>query len=126
MASSSLLLRLLICIGALGVCLYGYIDKQNEVTWRRLEIPLVAKENKEIMHANTCLQYEIDLFESPEHLMELASRAEFAYLKQPLLKEILVLQEAPSLRGSSEILEIKTADSPRLRLAIGANTKYQK
>ena len=120
MASSSLLLRLLICIGALGVCLYGYIDTQNEVTRRRLEIPLVAKEIKELKHANTCLQYEIDLFESPEHLMELASRAEFAYLKQPLLKEILVLQEAPSLRESSEILAMKTAESPRLRLAIGA------
>jgi hypothetical protein len=116
----SLLIRFLICISALGVCLYSYLDTQNEVTWRRLEIPLVEKQNKELRQSNTCLQYEIDLFESPEHLMELASRSEFAYLKQPLLKEILVLQEAPSLGEPSEILAAKTAVSPRLRLAIGA------
>ncbi len=116
----SILVRLLICIGSLGLCLYSYIDKQNEVTRRRLEIPLVAKENKELRQANTCLQYEIDLFESPEHLMELSARSEFAYLKQPLLKEILVLQEADSLRDSSEISELKVAASPRLRLAMGA------
>ncbi len=120
MLKHSLLIRLLICIGALGSCLYAYIDKQNEVTWRRLEIPHVAKEIKEIQEANTCLQYEIDLFESPEHLMELASRSEYAYLKQPLLKEILVLQEAPSLMDASSNVELKIAASPRLRLPIGA------
>ena len=120
MEGRSLLIRLLICIGALGGCLYAYLDKQNEVTRRRLEIPLVAKENKELKHANTCLQYEIDLFESPEHLMELASRSEFAYLKQPLLKEILVLQQADALTDFDSNSELKTAASPRLRLAIGA------
>ena len=44
------------------------------------------------------LQYEIDLFESPQHLMELARRSEFSHLKHPTAREIVQLQEAVALQ----------------------------
>lgn len=91
------LFRAFLCIGTIGALLYAYIDVQNEITKRRLDIPLLAKELREIKEKNTCLHYEIDLFESPEHLMELASRSEYAHLKQPMLKDVLAFQEAKAL-----------------------------
>ncbi|MBS0603864.1 MAG: hypothetical protein JSS60_02375 [Verrucomicrobia bacterium] len=114
------LIRILVCIGAFGLFLYSYIDKQNAVTRRRLEIPVLAKEIKDLKEANTHLQYEIDLFESPEHLMELARHSEYSHLKQPMLKEILTMQEGLALDVSSEAQEEKAAARPKVKFAIGA------
>jgi len=114
------LVRILVCIGAFGISLYSYIDKQNAVTKRRLDIPVIAKEIKDLKETNTRLQYEIDLFESPEHLMELARHSEYSHLKQPLLKEIITMQEGLALEVSSEDKEEKTATRPKLKFAIGA------
>jgi hypothetical protein len=114
------LLRILICIGAGGVCLYSYIDKQNVVTRRRLEIPVLAKEIKDLKEENTRLQYEIDLFESPERLMELARHSEFSHLKHPMLKEILTMQEGLALQVSSAEKKELVAARPKLKFAIGA------
>jgi hypothetical protein len=111
---------MLLCIGVLGFSLYSYLNQQNAVTQKRLAIPLVAKQIKDLKEANTCLQYEIDLFESPEHLMELAAKSEFAHLKQPLLKEILAMQEGVALQGGAEEVETKLSTASRFRLALGA------
>jgi hypothetical protein len=120
MAMKGPLIRVLVCIGAFGISLYSYIDKQNAVTKRRLDIPVIAKEIKDLKEMNTRLQYEIDLFESPEHLMELARHSEYSHLKQPLLKEVLTMQEGLALEVSSEDKEEKTAIRPKLKFAIGA------
>jgi hypothetical protein len=114
------LIRILICIGVFGIFLYSYIDKQNAVTQRRLTIPVLAKEIKDLKEANTRFQYEIDLFESPEHLMQLASHSEYSHLKQPMLKEILRMPEGLALEVSSEDEEEKAAVRPKLKFAIGA------
>jgi len=114
------LIRILVCVGVFGVFLYSYIDTQNGVTKRRLEIPVLAKEIKDLKEANTRFQYEIDLFESPEHLMELARHSEFSHLKQPMLKEILTMQEGMALEVSSEDKEEKVVVRPKLKFAIGA------
>lgn len=114
------LIRVLVCIGAFGISLYSYIDKQNAVTKRRLQIPVVAKEIKDLKETNTRLQYEIDLFESPEHLMQLARHSEYSHLKQPLLKEIITMQEGLALEASSPDEEEKAAGRPKLKFAIGA------
>lgn len=115
-----LLLRILICIGASGVFLYSYVDKQNHVTRRRLEIPVLAKKIKDLNEQNTRLQYEIDLFESPEHLMELARHSEFSHLKHPMLKEILTMQEGLALQVFSEEKKDTASVRPKLKFAIGA------
>jgi hypothetical protein len=114
------LIRVLVCIGVFGVFLYSYIDKQNAVTKRRLSIPVVAKEIKELKEANTRFQFEIDLFESPEHLMELARHCEYSHLKQPMLKEILSMKEGLALEVSSEDQEERVDHRPQLKFAIGA------
>lgn len=88
-----LLVRLLICISFAGLMLYKYIDKLNDLTELRLSIPVLAREVKEIDEQNLELQYAIDCFESPLHLMELARKPEFGHLKYPSINEVLQLPE---------------------------------
>lgn len=91
-----MILRVSICMAALLSSLYGYLCLQNEITKRRLEIPILAKEINTLKEQNVCLHYEIDRFESPEHLMELASHKEFSHLKQPWLKDVIAMKaQAP-------------------------------
>jgi hypothetical protein len=114
------LLRILACIGICGGFLYSYVDKQNAVTRRRLEIPVLADQIKDLQEENTRLQYQIDLFESPEHLMELSRHSEFSHLKHPMLKEVLTMQEGLALQVSSDEKEEKVAVRPKVKFAIGA------
>lgn len=80
-----------LCIFIAGIALYTYIDKQNELTELRLAIPILAKEVKRIQESNTQLRYEIEQFESPIHLIELARKPEFGHLKYPPLNEVLII-----------------------------------
>lgn len=90
-----LFIRLLICISFAGLLLYKSIDKHNDLTELRLSIPRLAREVKEIREKNVELQYAIECFESPLHLMDLARQPEFGHLKYPSLQEIIVLPEQP-------------------------------
>lgn len=85
-------LRLLFTIMILGTFLYTYIRKQNSITFLRLEIPQASEELEEITQENTRLQFEIDQFENPVHLMDLARKPEFRHLKHPLVNDIIELQ----------------------------------
>jgi hypothetical protein len=115
-----ILLRIFLCIFTAGVFLYSFIDSQNKLTRLRLQIPVLAKDIREIKEANTQLKYEIELFESPQHLLELARNAEYSHLKQPLLKEIITLPQGVALEIASEE-KLKVAKGrPRLTLPIGA------
>lgn len=89
-----LLLRLGFCLSVFGFCLYSYLETQNELTHLKIRLPEVEKEVKLIQEENRRLGYEIDRFENPAHLIELAHHPEFAHLKHPLLKEILTVPEA--------------------------------
>jgi hypothetical protein len=92
-----LLIRVFVCIFFAGLTLYKYIDKLNELTELKLSIPVLAKEVKEINEKNLELQYEIERFESPIHLMELARKPEFGHLKYPAINDVIILAE-PSLQ----------------------------
>lgn len=81
------------CIFIAGITLYACIEKQNGLTELRLKIPVLAKEVKRLQEENTRLKYEIDQFESPIHLMELARKPEFSHLKYPTLDKVLILSE---------------------------------
>lgn len=111
--------RLVICIFSFGFFLYSYIDKQNGMTQLRIEIPSLVKEIKTIQEENMRLQYEIDQFEHPAHLMQLARHSEFSHLKHPLMKDILTINEGMAIQ-----LEDRPADvphlSPKVALAVGA------
>ncbi len=89
----NLLLRLGFCLAVFGFCLYSYLEAQNELTQLKIKLPEVDSEVKLIREENRRLSYEIDQFQSPSNLIELAHRPEFSHLKHPLLKEILTVPE---------------------------------
>ncbi len=97
-----IILRTSMCIFACGLWLYSYIEKQNTLTDLRIRIPELSRSVKTIQEENTRLQYEIDQFENPEHLIELARHAEFAHLKHPLHKEILTCNEGIAIQTFPE------------------------
>jgi hypothetical protein len=64
------------------------------LTELKIRLPKLEKEVGLIREENRRLAYEVDLFESPSHLIEIAHRPEYGHLKHPLLKEILTVPEA--------------------------------
>jgi cell division protein FtsL len=88
---------LLFCILVASLSLYLYIDKQNELVELRLTIPALEKEVRAIQEENIRLQYDIDRFESPVHLMELARKPEFSHLTYPYKKDVVIIPQPPPL-----------------------------
>ncbi|MDP1608421.1 MAG: hypothetical protein Q8L98_03795 [Chlamydiales bacterium] len=88
-----LLIKLGFCLLTSGSCLYSYFDKQNELTQMKIRLPQLEKEIHVIREESRRLHYQVDQFESPSHLMELARSPEFSHLKHPLLREILTVPE---------------------------------
>lgn len=88
----SFFLRLFLCILILGLHLYYYVDQQNELMELRLNIPPLSKELRALEEENLRLEYQVEQFESPVHLIELAQKPEFSHLKHPLQKDILVIE----------------------------------
>lgn len=97
-----LLLKLGFCLGVLSLCLYSYLNKQNELTHLKIRLPQLEKEIKLIAEENCRLQYEIDRMENPVRLIELAHRPEFSNLKHPLMKEIRQMPEGVALKSDPE------------------------
>lgn len=60
---------------------YLYISANNDLIKKRIEIPLLQKSLKELKKENERLQYEINQFESPAHLMQLLHQPEYSHLK---------------------------------------------
>lgn len=85
--------RILIGLFTLSVFTYLYIHKLNDVMELRLQIPPIAQELTAIEEENKRLQYTIDQFESPLNLLELSKKPEFAHLKYPYTKDVIVLSE---------------------------------
>lgn len=86
------LFRVLLCVFVGGATLYAYVNKQNQLTKMRLKIPPLEKEVRQLKEENRRLMYEVDQFENPVHLIELLSKPEFAHLKHPILKDIVVIE----------------------------------
>lgn len=83
------LIRILICIAVAAITLYTNINTINDLTLLRLAIPALEKELKALQRENERLQYEIDCFESPIHLMELSRKPEYGHLRYPRLDEVI-------------------------------------
>lgn len=88
-------MRIFLCILIAGLTLFAYIEKQNQLTELRLAIPQLAKEVATLREDNVRLQYEIERFESPLHLIELMRSPEFSYLKFPYLDQEIFIHRAP-------------------------------
>ena len=91
--TQGLLIRLLICIFALGGLLYLYIDKQNDLTELKIQIPKLVRSLRVIEEANTQLRYEIEKLENPQYLIDLLRQPEFSHLKHPLVNEVVMIYE---------------------------------
>jgi hypothetical protein len=89
-----LLLKLLTCLLAVGLTLYAMIAQRNGLTELRVAIPALNAEVKAILEENLQLEYQIESFENPVHLLELARKPEFGHLKYPSTDEVIVLPEA--------------------------------
>lgn len=88
----SLLFRFAAACAIVGGALILYIDRLNELTRLRLEIPLHQRELKMLQEENERMRYEIDQFESPLYLMELLKKPEFSHLKFPRENEVIVIE----------------------------------
>ena len=89
----NLLLRLSFCFAVFGFCLYSYLEMQNHLTHLKIKLPDVDQATRLIREENRRLSYEVDQFQSPSHLIELAHRPEFSHLKHPILQEVLTVPE---------------------------------
>lgn len=99
--------QVLVCAFSCGGVLYAYVRQQNDVTKVRIELPRLTREVRQLEEQNSRLRYEIERFENPKHLMELAKRPEFSHLKHPLIDEIFVLQvkeDLPETKEESKLL----------------------
>ncbi len=90
----NILLKSSFCLGVFAFCLYSYLNMQNEVTQLKVRLPEVGKEISLIQEENRRLSYQIEQFEDPAHLIELAHHPEYAHLKHPLIKEVVTVPEA--------------------------------
>lgn len=90
--SSGLLIRFLICILFFGFLLFQTIRQQNTITALRLEIPKMTHQLREIEGENSRLRFEIERFENPAHLLQLAEDPCFSHLRYPQQGEVIVLR----------------------------------
>jgi len=86
------LIRLFICVFILGISLYSYINQHNHLTELRIQVPLLTKKLKSLEDENTRLMFEIEKFENPLNLMDLARKPQYGYLKHPYVSDIIHLQ----------------------------------
>lgn len=86
-------INIFICIFAAGLTLFLHIHKKNQITAMQLAIPALDSQVKILSEENERLQYEIDRFESPLHLMELLRKPEFSHLKYPFAKDVIVIPQ---------------------------------
>lgn len=86
--------KLGVCIVTVLVAVYIYINEHNKVIEMQLAIPPLQKDLGTILAENDRLQFEIDRFESPAHLLQLSLKPEFRHLKFPYTTDVLVIQQS--------------------------------
>jgi cell division protein FtsL len=99
-------------------CFYLCIEKQNQFTSKRIEIVGLAKEIDQLKAQNKKLSYEIDQFENPSRLLQLAQHAEYAHLKHPFVKDVLSMKE--NMLAHREVQKYNKSKKTALSIALGA------
>lgn len=89
--------KILICLLTFSVCLYSYIEKQNELTSLKMEVPKIAKEVQTLDEEIRKIQYQVEVFENPAYLMQLVRKPEFSHLKHPFVEDVLMVPEGLAL-----------------------------
>ncbi|NGX26988.1 MAG: Cell division protein FtsL [Chlamydiae bacterium] len=113
--------RIFFCILCLGLCLYSFLDMQNEITQLRIRIPTLMSEVRRIGEENTHYQYEIERFENPENLMKLAKASAFSHLKFPICNEVITMKQADPLQDANEKSTVDLKKQPSITFASSGN-----
>lgn len=117
------LVRIFICVFTLGVSLYLYVDKLNNHTELKLQIPSIMKEVDSIKQESIHLSYEIEQFKNPMHLIQLAKRPEFTHLKFPYEQDIWVVPSGIAQRVNLESQEASEGVSRFFKFPVLLGTK---
>ena len=90
-------------IVVLSFCLHFYVEKQNQLTKVKIQIPKLVKEIQLLKEESRQFLFQIDRFENPYHLMEMARMPQYSHLKHPFLENILTLPQGVAI-NQEEIL----------------------
>lgn len=88
--------RVAICLCCMSFVVYIYIDQQNTLTELRRLIPKLEKQSRRVNEDNVSLQYEIDQFREPRHLLELARKPQYRHLRFPSSDEVIIVEKGTS------------------------------
>lgn len=94
-----LLAQIGVCFFVFGFCLYSYLDAQNCLAQAKMQLPQKEREIQSIREEMQRLSYQVDQFENPSHLIELAHKPEYRHLRHPVLREILTVSESSFASG---------------------------
>lgn len=104
----TIFIRFFIVVTFAGFALYSYLTEQNKCTEMRMLLPKIAKEIEAINQTNAQLQYKIVSFESPDHLLQLATKPQFAHLKFPFVQDVLTVKEGLALQWPTSDETVRT------------------
>ncbi|NGX49074.1 MAG: hypothetical protein K940chlam5_00670 [Candidatus Anoxychlamydiales bacterium] len=95
--NKNIIFKILICLFTFGISLYSYIEKQNELTSLKIEVPKIVKQVQNLDEEIRKIQYEVETFENPAYLMQLVRKPEFGHLKHPFVEDVLTVPEGLAL-----------------------------
>ncbi len=72
--------------------MYLYVEKQNYLTYLRMEIPKKSSIIRHLKEEIVEYEYEVDQLESPMRLMQLASSSQFSHLVHPYAEGVLTIK----------------------------------
>jgi regulator of replication initiation timing len=87
--------RVFVPIAIVAIALYAYIEEHNRLTKMRIEVPQLEKKLHLVEEENTRLQFEIEKFQNPLHLMELSRGPQYSHLKNPYQNDIITIRVGP-------------------------------
>ncbi|KPK32796.1 MAG: hypothetical protein AMS24_03115 [Chlamydiae bacterium SM23_39] len=101
----SFLIKISFCILIFCFQLFKYIDRINNLTKLKIVIPKIEKEVVLLKEENKRLKYEINKFENPNNLINLARTQTFAHLKHPLVRDVLKIEKEVALQDKKSFLK---------------------
>ena len=85
--------KVLWCVFFFSILTYFYLDSQNQLIQRKFKLePLISNVQK-LKEQNRHLYYEIQSFESPSNLMELAKNDSYRHLTYPKANLVAKLKD---------------------------------
>lgn len=78
----------LLTLGGFG---YSYLTQQNDLTEMRMEIPELMRDMESLRQEIAVLEYQVEAFQNPRNLLQIAMQNQYRHLKLPRLQEVAFL-----------------------------------